>query len=57
VNVGCIPKKLMHQAAIHHENIESAFDYGWDLDKINDYNSENNTLKQKFNWKTMVTNI
>ena len=47
----------MHQAAIHHENIEQAYDYGWDLDGVNDYNMENKSLIQKFNWKTMVSNI
>ena len=29
VNVGCIPKKLMHQAAKHGENLLDAYDYGW----------------------------
>lgn len=29
VNVGCIPKKLMHQAALHGENIEDSQSYGW----------------------------
>ena len=29
VNVGCIPKKLMHQAGKHGENIVDAYDYGW----------------------------
>lgn len=31
VNVGCIPKKIMHQAAKHGENIIDASDYGWQL--------------------------
>ena len=29
VNVGCIPKKLMHQAALLGEAIEDARSYGW----------------------------
>jgi len=31
VNVGCIPKKLMHQAALLGEAIEDAAAYGWDV--------------------------
>jgi thioredoxin reductase (NADPH) len=31
VNVGCIPKKLMHQAAKSHEEIINAHEYGWEL--------------------------
>lgn len=32
VNVGCIPKKLMHQAALLGESIHEAAAYGWQLD-------------------------
>lgn len=31
VNVGCIPKKLIHQATIHGEAIKNSKDYGWEL--------------------------
>lgn len=31
VNVGCIPKKLMHAAALLGESIHDAISYGWDL--------------------------
>jgi thioredoxin reductase (NADPH) len=31
VNVGCIPKKLMHTAALLGESIHDAKAYGWDL--------------------------
>ncbi len=31
VNVGCIPKKLMHQAALLGEGIKDAEHYGWDV--------------------------
>ena len=34
VNVGCIPKKLMHQAALLGEAIEDAAAYGWDVGKV-----------------------
>ncbi|XP_037026876.1 thioredoxin reductase 1, mitochondrial isoform X2 [Bradysia coprophila] len=33
VNVGCIPKKLMHQAALLGEAVHEAADYGWSIDK------------------------
>lgn len=29
VNVGCIPKKLMHQAALLGESLKDAEKYGW----------------------------
>lgn len=35
VNVGCIPKKLMHQAALLGESIHEAAAYGWKVDKEN----------------------
>lgn len=31
VNVGCIPKKLMHQAALLGESIHEAAAYGWEI--------------------------
>ncbi|KAL1521954.1 hypothetical protein AB1Y20_021600 [Prymnesium parvum] len=31
VNVGCIPKKLMHQAALLGEAMKDAKEYGWDV--------------------------
>ncbi|KAM3725947.1 Thioredoxin reductase [Dirofilaria immitis] len=31
VNVGCIPKKLMHQAALLGEYIEDAKNFGWEI--------------------------
>ena len=33
VNVGCIPKKLMHQAALLGESLKDAASYGWQVDK------------------------
>ena len=32
VNVGCIPKKLMHQAALLGHSIRDAKAFGWDVD-------------------------
>jgi len=34
VNVGCIPKKLMHQAAQLGEAIKDAKEYGWDIPEL-----------------------
>jgi thioredoxin reductase (NADPH) len=31
VNVGCIPKKLMHKAAIIGEDLKDAKAFGWDV--------------------------
>ncbi|XP_037869126.1 thioredoxin reductase 1, mitochondrial isoform X5 [Bombyx mori] len=34
VNVGCIPKKLMHQAALLGESIHEAVAYGWEVPSL-----------------------
>ncbi|XP_052213921.1 thioredoxin reductase 1, cytoplasmic-like isoform X3 [Dreissena polymorpha] len=46
VNVGCIPKKLMHQAAILGHSIEDAKHYGWQVPE-----------KVEHNWTTMKNAI
>lgn len=46
VNVGCIPKKLMHQASILGEGFKDAKEYGWNV-------PENVT----HDWAKMVENI
>lgn len=33
VNVGCIPKKLMHQAALLHQSLDDARTFGWTFDE------------------------
>ena len=45
VNVGCIPKKLMHQAALLGEAMKDAGSYGWEAPP------------PKHNWETMVGNV
>ncbi|XP_032514204.2 thioredoxin reductase 1, mitochondrial isoform X3 [Danaus plexippus] len=45
VNVGCIPKKLMHQAAILGESIHEAVAYGWEVPSIN---------QVKINWSALT---
>lgn len=46
VNVGCIPKKLMHQAAILGHGLKDSTFYGWDVAE-----------RAEHSWKTMVGNI
>jgi len=48
VNVGCIPKKLMHQAAILGESVVDASKFGWEM------GSES---KPQHNWEKMVEGI
>lgn len=47
VNVGCIPKKLMHQAALLGQAAKDMPNYGWEL----------NQEKLTHNWNSMVSNI
>ena len=37
VNVGCIPKKLMHQAAVLGHCIQDASKYGWKVEEKQDH--------------------
>jgi thioredoxin reductase (NADPH) len=47
VNVGCIPKKLMHTAALQHEAQKDSVNYGWEYTKG----------APTHNWETMVQNV
>merc|ERR1712098_479825 len=47
VNVGCIPKKLMHQAALLGEAVKDASSYGWQVDKA----------QVNHGWTKMVTEV
>eukprot|EP00090_Calanus_glacialis_P029410 TRINITY_DN471_c0_g1_i1.p1 TRINITY_DN471_c0_g1~~TRINITY_DN471_c0_g1_i1.p1 ORF type:complete len:595 (+),score=226.84 TRINITY_DN471_c0_g1_i1:99-1883(+) len=47
VNVGCIPKKLMHQAALLGEAVQDAKSFGWEVEK----------KEVKHNWTKMVEEI
>lgn len=33
MNVGCIPKKLMHQAALLGQAVRDSRNYGWDVEE------------------------
>jgi len=48
VNVGCIPKKLMHTAALYGHIIKDSHDYGWK-------GISNEELKN--DWETLQTNV
>lgn len=45
VNVGCIPKKLMHQAALLGESIHEAVTYGWQIPSVDSI---------KINWSSLT---
>jgi len=45
VNVGCIPKKLMHTAALLHDHLVDSKAYGWD------------EVKSNHDWTVMTSNI
>eukprot|EP01130_Rhizamoeba_saxonica_P016219 TRINITY_DN7455_c0_g1_i1.p1 TRINITY_DN7455_c0_g1~~TRINITY_DN7455_c0_g1_i1.p1 ORF type:complete len:510 (+),score=125.90 TRINITY_DN7455_c0_g1_i1:266-1795(+) len=49
VNVGCIPKKLFHQASIVGETIKESHNYGWNIDSSNSDISND--------WSTLAGNI
>ena len=60
VNVGCIPKKLMHHAALLGESIKDAHKYGWEVrtfPKANDLVNSNTMTNSIFrsNVKTSIT--
>ena len=52
VNVGCIPKKIMHQAAILGHGMDDAKYWGWE--PIDSNNSDAGKFKN--NWPTLVEN-
>ena len=45
MNVGCIPKKLMHTAALYGETMHDAKDYGWSTGKL------------ALEWETLRSNV
>lgn len=58
VNVGCIPKKLMHQAAIHKEWTLNSYDFGLNLGEFNDPDDHfHEKLNKAFDWNRLVRNI
>lgn len=62
MNVGCIPKKLFHTAALHKEGIINAYDFGWDLGELNssllmDPENPKDQLFEQFKWEMLVKNV
>lgn len=58
VNVGCIPKKLMHEAALQGEQANELYDFGWGLapnDKPIITHGESANLKH--NWERLVEKV
>lgn len=53
VNVGCIPKKLMHQAALLGEGLKDAASYGWQLPGGEDQQQQ----QPQHNWRKMVEEV
>lgn len=54
VNVGCIPKKLMHQAALLGEAMKDSHDFGWRLK-----NNQETSIRENVshNWEAMVEKV
>ena len=48
MNVGCIPKKLMHHASLLGQGLHDATEYGWQLPPVKSIQHD---------WKTMTSNI
>lgn len=70
VNVGCIPKKLMHQASIHAENHHDSSSFGWNFHTsdgkyyfkkkfkfCSNYHLLYSFVSGHHTWETMVENV
>lgn len=57
VNVGCIPKKLMHQAAKAKEEITNSGEYGWELPEEINERSRHEELSKRFNWAKLKNRV
>ncbi|KAL0482541.1 thioredoxin reductase [Acrasis kona] len=56
VNVGCIPKKLMHTAGIVGERLAESYHFGWNVVE-EDAMNELSAKKEKFSWERLVENV
>ena len=56
VNVGCIPKKLMHQAALLGEAVHDSESFGWETKPVDGQPKPLSEVAQH-NWSKMVQNI
>lgn len=57
VNVGCIPKKLMHEAALQAEQANELHYYGWTLSDGKPISTHGKNANMKFNWEELVERI
>jgi thioredoxin reductase (NADPH) len=67
VNVGCIPKKLMHQAALLGQALRDAPGFGWRLpgsgglkegqQKENDHDQQTKELAEQHSWTKLVEEV
>jgi len=63
VNVGCIPKKLMHQASLFGDLRRDMRQAGWDIGSkdLNEDGTQTTNphthLANAFNWDSMVENV
>ena len=56
VNVGCIPKKLMHQSSLLGEGVMNSGAFGWELGVNRDANDVDE-LYRSFRWETLRENV
>lgn len=63
VNVGCIPKKLLHQAALLGDSIDDAYSYGWRqknvIESSNDSSNPEPDIKSTVthNWSKLIDRV
>lgn len=57
VNVGCIPKKLMHEAALQGEAANEMHHFGWTLKDGQQVMTHGDKANMKFSWETLVENV
>lgn len=58
VNVGCIPKKLMHEAALQGEQANELHYYGWGLKPNNQaLSTHGDGANLEFNWERLVERV
>lgn len=57
VNVGCIPKKLMHTSALLGEAVQDSVDFGWTFIADRDEISGRVGKAKYMNWETMMNNV
>lgn len=57
VNVGCIPKKLMHEAALQAEQANELHYYGWKLKSGEEIKTHGKDANMTFDWQDLVGRV